>query len=381
MDVVSYPRKVASHKKGASMNRTDPPRGSARARPARNTPSAATASTRGLPPPRHVPRPRAFTLIELLVVVAIIALLISILLPSLAAAREQAKRAVCGSADHQVGVGMTAYAAEELSGYYPPGLQAFSAPFGFPSRGNGAGAGVVPSGAGGGINPRIYAAYPAQIALFKLGYVKDGKVFYCPAQERIKPHENWGSIVDLMPLKTQGDPWTIPPSWIFFLGMNIWTNHWMGTYTRNQVLHPDSQYGAFGIMHRVSITTSDKYPSRRLMTSDIMQDKRSPRDVLTKHGITGQGRPQKPPDAWNSHGGPFVFKGGNVGYGDGSVRWRSRKACEADFVQDFKDYVIDQSVPSREGGGHSWAWVRYMVQCAGDINTPTGAHKYLNFYW
>ncbi len=52
---------------------------------------------------------RGFTLIELLVVVAIIALLISILLPSLGRAKEQAKCAKCLSNLKQIGIGMVMY--------------------------------------------------------------------------------------------------------------------------------------------------------------------------------------------------------------------------------------------------------------------------------
>lgn len=53
-----------------------------------------------------------FTLIELLVVVAIIALLLAILLPSLARAREQARRSVCLSNLHQMGNAFGLYAAD-----------------------------------------------------------------------------------------------------------------------------------------------------------------------------------------------------------------------------------------------------------------------------
>jgi prepilin-type N-terminal cleavage/methylation domain-containing protein/prepilin-type processing-associated H-X9-DG protein len=63
-------------------------------------------------------RKRGFTLIELLVVVAIIAILIAILLPSLSRAKEYARKGVCGSNNRQIANALQMY-AKDYNGQYP----------------------------------------------------------------------------------------------------------------------------------------------------------------------------------------------------------------------------------------------------------------------
>jgi len=63
-------------------------------------------------------RKKAFTLIELLVVISIIALLLSILMPSLQKVKKQAQKIVCGSNERQVAIAFGQYVVDHEQ--YPP---------------------------------------------------------------------------------------------------------------------------------------------------------------------------------------------------------------------------------------------------------------------
>src|SRR4029434_60690 len=81
---------------------------------------------------RRMRRRQAFTLIELLVVIGIIAVLLSILLPTMAKVRQQALNANCASNLRQIVQGCAIYAAENR-GFLPPrfreGKQGYDQPF------------------------------------------------------------------------------------------------------------------------------------------------------------------------------------------------------------------------------------------------------------
>ncbi len=86
-------------------------------------------------PPGPMARRRAFTLVELLVVIAIIAILVALLLPTLARAKERAIRTHCLSNIKQLDMGLIIYAQENrdqfpvaVGDYEPYDLPAFLTP-------------------------------------------------------------------------------------------------------------------------------------------------------------------------------------------------------------------------------------------------------------
>jgi len=64
-------------------------------------------------------RAKAFTLVELLVVISIIAVLLTILLPSMVRMKEMVRRVICGSRLHNIGVSCISYTVDNRGELFP----------------------------------------------------------------------------------------------------------------------------------------------------------------------------------------------------------------------------------------------------------------------
>jgi len=121
-------------------------------------------------------RRRGFTLIELLVVIVLIAVLVGLMLPALAASRDRARLVSCGSMERQLITGVHGYAADR-DGRIPVG-PAGPSPFGRPwSKLPGA---VIWTG---GSQKYVGAG------MLLPGYLSDRRAMYCAGDDTLAPTE------------------------------------------------------------------------------------------------------------------------------------------------------------------------------------------------
>lgn len=141
----------------------------------------------------------AFTLVELLVVIGIIAVLISILLPTLAGARQEAVSAQCLSQLKQIGNAAMMY-ANDNNGWFPP------------SQGDSKSSPTdekfldYSTNYDASVNPKEFAVWEAmaKYAGYKpMAYIVGGTntnyvaintpIFYCPADNQLTNNVNWAT--------------------------------------------------------------------------------------------------------------------------------------------------------------------------------------------
>ena len=246
------------------------------------------------PAPARRRRP-AFTLVELLVVIGIIALLISILLPSLNAARRQATRIACAANIRSIGQAYQLYANEYKGAY--PAVQMWHWPnghFGNPWYPAPAGT-QAPSGRPDG--PSL---------AWQLKMAPDYRIFYCPAQEEISWFEYEERKVqwDRLPDPNYNEIYTG-----YFMFAGYYPLHGQGD-------HPAIQ-GHKGKPMGTARSVRDN--GDKVMATDVMIGRRPDWEYNWNNHLLGDGR--KRPDNPDDNHYTVNFEGGNVLYNDGHAEW------------------------------------------------------------
>ena len=223
-------------------------------------------------------RPRnGFTLIELLVVISIIALLIGILLPALAAARESAKNAVCKSNQRQIGIAWTVY-ANDFEGFYPPSYH-------------------------GGFWSVIYESTKEYMDEVGVG----GETFFCPTHdERITDangdYYDWDNLNSLGPIH---GPFVLS-------SYNYWTNFVQAPYIGRWTSLNDAPMNSWpeglvasGVSKPWLVTSSDdELSAKRIAWDEVYFNSGSFQPETTRHMRGSDG------------------SGANILFGDGHAEWK-----------------------------------------------------------
>lgn len=236
-------------------------------------------------------RKRAFTLIELLVVISIIAILVALLLPALRRAKQGAVRTKCGNQVRQVAYGMVSVALDHD--------------------------GVFTDGARNGVDEDIWYWLGGDFYRDLKHYVPDDKTFVCPSDpwQFTRPAD-----------QDEGEPGTYDNGASYFIGYGYLARRRPETY----MIVDNVSYFAWESPQNMEAQ------SDLALFVDLIEHPGNGFRTLVPHGKNEMvyGFNNEPPLEVGS-------EGGNVGWADASVRFKSQV--------DMKGYSVWKASPQYRG--------------------------------